>query len=198
MTAKHNERCKECKKRINDFLSEIYGEGEVVKEYSLNRPSRIQEYKGETFYDSLNLIYINLQNYRDMKEFVKAKKLPKVDFYVPNNPGFILEIDESQHFTKPREITLKNYPETLKLCFEKDIWIKRCVQLNRKDNFPDYRDEQRAWYDTLKDFSSIYLNKPIIRIIPEDSIWCKLNIDDKNDVKWFEDYIQHKLFLAKN
>jgi hypothetical protein len=27
-----------------------------------------------------------------------------------------------------------------------------CEEINAKDNYPPYRDEQRAWYDTLRDF----------------------------------------------
>lgn len=187
---KHNERCNECKKRIFEFLSRIYGD--VKERYNLNLPCQLEEYNGYQLFDVLDAIYIKLQNYRGFEQFIHAKKLPNVDYFVVN-PGFIVEFDESQHFTKPREITLKSYPEKLKLGFNKDIWIKRCIQLHRKDNDPPYRDEQRAWYDTLRDFSSLYLDMPIIRMLPEECVWCKLDIHKENDVEWFKEYIQQKL-----
>jgi hypothetical protein len=47
---------------------------------------------------------------------VKSRTLRPCDFFVPN-PGFIVEFDESQHFTKPRRIALQNYPEKIELGF---------------------------------------------------------------------------------
>lgn len=192
MTIKHNERCKECKRRIFELLTKIYGE--VKERFNLNLPCELEKYQEYEFYDALKTIYIKLQNHRGFKRFVRAKKLPNVDYFVVN-PGFIIEFDESQHFTKPREITLKNYPEKLKLGFDKNMWIKRCIDLNRKDNDPPYRDEQRAWYDTLRDFSSLILNIPIIRLLPEECVWCELNPEKETDVRWFKELIRKKLKL---
>jgi len=92
------------------------------------------------------------------------KKLPNVDFFVPN-PGFIVEFDESQHFTKPREKALSNYPDTLNLGFDRSKWNNLWIGLNKKDKDTPYRDEQRALYDTLRDFAPIMLDlKPTIRL----------------------------------
>jgi hypothetical protein len=38
------------------------------------------------------------------------------------------------------------------LGFDKRKWIELCDQINAHDNYPLFRDEQRAWYDTLRDF----------------------------------------------
>ncbi len=50
-------------------------------------------------YTDLMDIYSTLQNYRGNTEFVRAKKLPNVDFYIKSY-NFILEFEESQHFTR--------------------------------------------------------------------------------------------------
>jgi hypothetical protein len=169
--------------------------GDVKERYKLNLPSQLDEYKRYQFYDALKTIHAKLQNYRGFRSFVRVKKLPNVDYFVVN-PGFVVEFDESQHFTKPREITLRNYPQTLRLGFDKNRWIKRCIELNRKDNDPPYRDEQRAWYDTIRDFSSAILNIPVIRVLAEEHVWCKLSVEKEEDVEWFKNLIYERLALC--
>jgi hypothetical protein len=132
---------------------------------------------------------LNLQKYRGHKIFVKAKKLPNVDFFIPE-PGFIVEFDESQHFTKPREIALSYYSGVLTLGFSKDKWVNLCTTLDKKDNDPAYRDEQRAWYDSLRDFAPEILKiKPTIRLYASDYIWCSLDANNKADQGKFRELI---------
>jgi len=186
MARKHSERCKVCKQRIFELLKISFGN--VEEQYNLNLPSKLEDYKGKGIFDDLAKIYNSLQNYRGFNDFVKAKTLPNVDFFV-HAPKMVVEFDESQHFTKPRAISLSHYPDYLQLGFDKDWWIQRCLKLNMRDNDPPYRDEQRAWYDTLRDF----INIPTVRLLPEEAIWCDLDTTNKIDVKWFKNLILKKV-----
>ena len=133
-------------------------------------------------------IYNKLQEYRGHKKFVRSKKIPNVDYYVKNQ--FILEFDESQHFTKPRLITLENYSDKLSIGFEKMKWIELCRNLNKKDNDPPFRDEQRAWYDTLRDFAPVFLDiEPTIRLFASDYVWCSLDANKKVDTDIFNKFL---------
>jgi hypothetical protein len=105
---KHNERCPKCKERVREFLERIYGD--VQTNYRFYLGTRPMDFKNTPYYGKLLEIYRALQNYRGYKEFVKAKNIPRSDFFIPD-PGFIVEFDESQHFTIPRKITLELYPE---------------------------------------------------------------------------------------
>lgn len=183
MVKGHNERCKDCKKTVKELLAELFGE--VIRNYNLDLPSRIDGYKSSAYASELEVIYDELQKHRGYDDFVKAKKLRNVDFFIPN-PGFIVEFDESQHFSKPREITLSNYPVKLQLGFDKSKWENLCGTLNKNDNDPPYRDEQRAWYDTLRDFAPSILNlKPTTRLFARDFIWCSLNPGNSADLATF-------------
>ena len=183
MKKKHNESCKACKIRIEELLNRIYKKVDV--NYNLNLPSKIEDYAGSPFEKQLTQIHESLQKYRGHKTFVKAKKLPNVDFFIPE-PGFIVEFDESQHFTKPREIALSCYSDELPLGFNKDKWVNLCGTLNKKDNDPAYRDEQRAWYDSLRDFAPGILKiNPTIRLYASDYVWCSLDVNSKSDQKKF-------------
>ena len=63
-------------------------------------------------------------------------------------------------------------------------------KLNKKDNDPPFRDEQRAWYDTLRDFAPIFLGiKPTIRLFVSDYVWCSLDANKKEDVEIFKKII---------
>lgn len=78
--------------------------------------------------------------------------------------------------------------------FNSSKWKDLCNKLNKKDNDPVYRDEQRAWYDTLRDFApSILEIQPTIRLYASDFTWCSLDSNNKVDQERFK----HLLGLGK-
>jgi len=140
-TSAHNERCPECKKTVRILLEKIYGN--VHQRYKFDVETRPEEFEDTLFYGSLKAIFEKLRNYRGYSDFVRAFSLPACDFFVPD-PGFIVEFDESQHFTIPRKLSLFLYPDELTLGFSKTKWIRLCDEIQAKDNDPPFRDEQRA------------------------------------------------------
>ncbi|OGW32307.1 MAG: hypothetical protein A2X59_00650 [Nitrospirae bacterium GWC2_42_7] len=190
MTIRHNERCKDCKITVAKLLVEIYGEIKI--NYNLNVPCRIEDYTNHVLYGDLERIYKKLQLQRNYISFVKANKLPNVDFFAPS-AKVIVEFDESQHFTELRAISISEYPEDMELGFDKRKWQSLCSKLRRKDNDPPYRDEQRAWYDTLRDFVPNMLDlKPTIRLYSSDYIWCSLKPVNKTDIVAFKNILKRK------
>jgi hypothetical protein len=138
---------------------------------------------------TLKKIYERLQDQRGFTGFVKRKILPRCDFFVPR-PGFIVEFDETQHFTLSRKITLEHYPKELELGFEREKWIALCEKINAKDKTPPYRDEQRAWYDTLRDFlPTVQCLEPTIRLFARDFAWCSFDPEKASDVEEFRSMI---------
>lgn len=181
--ASHNERCKECKRRVAELLQAIYGK--VAVNHDLNLPCRLEDYRPYPAYDALAFIHGELQRHRGFLDFVRARRVPRVDFFVPSC-GLLVEFDESQHFTLPRLISLKAYPENLRLGFSRNNWMELAQKLNKKDNDPPFRDEQRAWYDTLRDFSAVVLDHaPTVRLFAKDFSWCALDAKNPNDIERF-------------
>lgn len=188
---RHSERCPKCKETVKLMLKRIYGR--VIEGYKFNIGTHPEDFRGTPFYESLKRIFVALQGYRSYKEFVRSKILPACDFFIPD-PGIIVEFDESQHFTFPRKITLELYPESLELGFNRKEWIRLCEKINAKDNLPAYRDEQRAWYDTLRDFlPAIKGIKPTIRLFARDFKWCALDPDKPSNVKMFKNLLERGL-----
>jgi hypothetical protein len=71
-------------------------------------------------------------------------------------------------------MALERYPETLTFGFSRERWLQLCAELNRRDNSPPYRDEQRAWLDTLRDFAPTCLGlQPVVRIYAGAAMWCR-------------------------
>ncbi|HEY4711125.1 MAG TPA: hypothetical protein VIH69_00350 [Dehalococcoidia bacterium] len=166
------------------MLERIYGE--VRPAYSLPSGASLEDYANSPLYSVLNEICSSLQAFRGNREFIRAQSLPPVDYYVPN-PGFVVEFDESQHFTACRKLALSLYPKDLPVEFNVDRWTQLCSEINAKDNIPTYRDEQRAWYDTLRDFAPIIRGlKPTVRLYSDDFQWCSLDPDNADDRAWFE------------
>ena len=186
---KHDERCANCKNTIQKMLVKLYGS--VIANYDLRFPTNPEDYKNTGIYQLLIQIYMSLQNYRGHTNFVQSLHLYPVDYYIPQL-NVIVEFDESQHFTTCRKLSLIHYPDDLLLGFSKRKWIQLCDFINKKDNDPIFRDEQRAWYDCLRDIAPIiYGMKSTVRLYASDRQWCKLNCDDQSDLEIFRSIIEN-------
>src|SRR5207248_5209290 len=83
-----------------------------------------------------------------------------------------VEFDERQHFTPLRAISLRSYPVSANMGFSKERWIQLCDQIQAGDNSPIYRDEQRAFYDSVRDILIPELGfKPLVRVFEDDVRW---------------------------
>ena len=181
----NNERCPRCKETIETMLKEIYGD--VKRNYKFHVGVHPEDYKVSIFHNEIETIFSTLKAYRGYENFAHASSLPNVDFYIPN-PGFILEFDESQHFTACRKEALLKYPSTLKIGFDPRKWIELCQNINARDNDPPYRDEQRAWYDTLRDFLPTIITQldSTVRLYSRDYHWCDLDPNVQEDIEKFK------------
>ena len=182
----HNERCPDCKKKLGKMLALIFDD--VEENVSFDTGASLSFYKNSKPYPALKKIYQKLQNHRNYSNFVRVKKLPNCDYYIPSE-RLIVEFDESQHFTKPRMISLKNYPISSKLAlgFSSRRWQELCTSLDIRDNDPPFRDEQRAWYDTLRDFMpAIKGFRPTVRLYSKDFQWCGLDENNTHDQQFLK------------
>ena len=187
---RHDERCSKCKKTVEAMLRNIYGR--VLRNYRFELGTKPDDYRDYHFYKDIVVIFRILQNYRNHKDFVKEPKLPPCDFFLPE-AGFIVEFDESQHFTFCRKLSLLEYPENLVVGFCLKKWINLCEVIDAKDNDPPYRDEQRAWYDTIRDFLPTTEGlKPTRRLFSRDFQWCSMNPENPYHLKIFKAILEGK------
>jgi hypothetical protein len=178
----HHESCKGCKKVFLRTLEKQFGE--VIDQWSSGWPCRIDDVlvldvMNKATAQTIEKIFKVLQKHRGHIKFVRAKKLRPCDYYV-KSMNCLIEIDESQHFTTPRHLTFQLYPKNYKLGFDKKIWRQRCKDIDRHDNQPPDRDEQRAWLDVLRDLlPPLYGMAPTIRIFVKDLVSCE---EDHNSI----------------
>lgn len=176
------------KKKFYEILKKIYGN--VEKEYKVYCPTNLKMYKNHKAEESLTRIYQELVSHRGFNNFIGVKNISGCDFYIPKH-NLIIEIDERQHFSIPRSLTFKNYPEELNVGFSKNDWSDLCFKINARDNDPPHRDEQRAWYDTLRDFLPLISGlNPTIRFTNNDSFLINIDISDKNHLASLENKIE--------
>jgi hypothetical protein len=186
----HNQRCSDCKNTIIEMFRALYGSVKI--EHKMQIKARLEDYINEDYYEDLYSIYNSLKNYRENDNFVRSNFLQPCDIYIPN-PGFVVELDESQHFSLLRKESLKHYPRDLNSGFDVKKWIEQCDSIRAKDNNPIYRDEQRAWYDTLRDFLPLIKGmEPTIRISISDYNWCELDPNNKEDIAKFRSLVLDK------
>jgi hypothetical protein len=119
--------------------------------------------------------------------------MPPCD-YVVSDPPFILEFDESQHFTRPRLVTLALYPENLESGFWLSHWQELCRQIDAQDDQPFDRDERRAWYDTLRDLvPTVHGFNPTVRLYAGEFAWCSLDAAVKTGPDQFVALLRDRL-----
>jgi hypothetical protein len=187
------ERCKECKRVVKALLEKNYGP--VEENYRFALGTRPKDYANAPCYAVLSEIFTALQQHRGFMEFVGTNTLPPSDFFVPH-PGFVVEFDESQHFTKLRSVALGLYPNDLYFGFDLPKWTTLCEQVQARDNDRrvPYRDEQRAWYDTLRDFAPhIKGMLPTLRLYAREFEWCSLDPENATDIETFRQILGERV-----
>ena len=115
-----------------------------------------------------------LSSYRGYRNFFSPGLHLQVDYFIPSQ-SLIIEYDERQHFTIPRALALSNYPRELNLGFDKNAWISACKTTQATDRDPEYRDEQRAFYDSLRDILASRHGYTVLRIKDKEYDWTLSN-----------------------
>ena len=137
MKTEHSAHCRACKQRVGELLIAIYGGCHANRQFPWS--ARPEDYTNTFVGGSLRRIHTALAAWRDHGDFIKSSLMPPCDFVV-SDPPFILEFDESQHFTHAREITLALYPETIPLGFSLARWRGLCRSIDARDDEPVDRD----------------------------------------------------------
>jgi len=133
--------------------------------YPPNLPADIDGYReSENVHTDLTQIHLQLEKHRG-KSIETNKKLAACDIFIPEE-NRLIELDEIRHFTALRAVALGHYPKHLKTAYDREEYILFCKQVDAKDHDPPNRDEQRAWYDTVRDFIPLIDSRyrPVIRI----------------------------------
>jgi hypothetical protein len=190
----HSAHCRACKERVREVLTAVYGECRV--NHSFPWPAQPQGYSNSPVGNLLQRIHTELGNLRGHRNFVKSAQVPPCDFYV-SDPPFILEFDESQHFSQARLITLQLYPKTLSMGFSLTRWQDLCREINAVDDQPIDRDERRAWYDTLRDLVPIvYGFKPTVRLYAGEYEWCGFDSANAGQRDTFRELLEARRFSS--
>lgn len=195
-SVRHSERCRDCKIRVSQLLRRIYGT--CLPNHRFDWGTGFSAYEGTPIGPVLRAVAAALDAHRGfaVDNFVRSDTLAPCDFWVPD-PGFIVEFDESQHFTAPRKLALRAYAGQAPLGFSVERWIALCEHHDAKDNHPPFRDEQRAWYDTLRDLvPSTRGFQPTVRLYARDCAWCSLDPDNYLHRKRFSELMGGPIHLT--
>ena len=173
MNFNHSGHCRACKEHVRELLTAIYGDCRV--NYSSNWSALPEDYINTPIGARLREIRVALGELRGHRDFVKSPVVPPCDFYV-SAPPFIVEFDESQHFSRSRLCALALYPTILEWGFSVSDWQALCRHIDARDDAPVDRDERRAWYDTMRDLvPPLHGSRPTVRLYAEAYPWCSLD-----------------------
>lgn len=191
----HSAHCRACKERVRELLTAVYGNCRVNPAFDWS--ALPEDYSNSPMGATLRQIQSALGDLRGHRGFIKSRVVPPCDYFI-SDPPFILEFDESQHFSRPRLSALSLYPPTLRLGFSVSAWLELCRRIDARDDFPIDRDERRAWYDTLRDIVPILHGfAPTVRLYAEAHRWCRLDPARGRDRKRFMALLGNPLRSAK-
>ena len=152
---------KQIKSDFLQILRENFGEIELEYKFSWLALPEIDKLDVDT-----RKIYDVLSEMRGFHNFYCIGRRLRCD-YVLMREKIIIEFDEKQHFTEQRARSLKFYPR-IPLFFNKNVWLDHCNDIKAYDNDPPYRDEQRAFFDSLRDILSFKNGFKLIRFYERD------------------------------
>jgi hypothetical protein len=187
----HSPHCRACKERVREILTLVYGKCRV--NHSFPWSAQPLAYENSPVGDLLKKIQTELGNFRGHRDFIKSAQVPPCDFYIAD-PPFILEFDESQHFSRPRLVALSLYPDEIDVGFSLPHWKELCREIDAKDDQPFDRDERRAWYDTLRDLvPRQYGFMPTVRLYAADYPWCSFDARSDHDLDILRNLLADRL-----
>jgi hypothetical protein len=146
------------KAALAELLRHRFGTIEMEAQFPWLTVPRPDQLEGTTA-----AIFKALSAMRGFTGFATPGKSLRCDFFVPSE-GLIVEYDERQHFTMPRATALELYPPDLELGFDRGEWISACCTIRATDPTPPYRDEQRAFYDSLRDILAAQNGVRLVRL----------------------------------
>jgi hypothetical protein len=190
VNTEHSAHCRACKQRVRELLTAIYGNCRV--NHSFGWSALPEDYLTTPIGDLLRQVRTALGGLRGHRDFIKSAVVPPCDFYI-STPPFIVELDESQHFSLPRLSALSLYPVTLRYGFSVSRWQELCRGIDARDDTPIDRDERRAWYDTLRDLvPPLHGFEPTVRLYAEAYPWCTLDAAQSPDCEQFNAWLDNR------
>jgi hypothetical protein len=156
---------------LRKILTQLWGPVEIEKKI---KGISVPDLKNRSSIEpSLLRILQKIEAHRGIAVQGKINWVLAFDFFLPRI-GVVIEFDERQHFTPLRATALKYYPTDMALGFDRARWIRLSEEIRAGDNSPIYRDEQRAFYDSVRDITVSRVGlKPVVRIFEEDVQWEK-------------------------
>jgi len=125
---------------VHELLTAIYGECRTHCQFPWQAQPQI--YTDTLLGNTLQQIREALADLRGHRDFIKSAQMPPCDYFIAA-PPFIVEFDESQHFSRPRSVALANYPQQITVGFSISRWQDLCREINAVDDTPIDRDERR-------------------------------------------------------
>jgi hypothetical protein len=127
---------------------------------------------------TIRAVYGALGAMRGYSVFATFGKALCCDFFIPSEQ-LLIEYDERQHFTLQRATALELYPADLELQFNKSEWREACRSIQATDPTPPNRDEQRAFYDSLRDILAARNGVRLIRLRYGSYDWTGPGADEQ-------------------
>ena len=175
----------EVQNRVCELVGAVHGGSLGASPEWLNRPAK-QECGRR--WPTAQRIYRELTG-RDLPDEMPSRERRSVDMVLRKRGQGprIVEVDETQHFNAHRATTIRLYPRTAKVAFDRPAWLRACEAKKRLEGggfarpcpplFPDQggRHQQRAYRDALADLlPSVHGWEPTLRIAyfeVEDWLW---------------------------
>jgi len=152
---------RDLERAVVELVRKVYGGTEVPTPGWLQRPGRAEAGRR---WKLVQALYFELSD-MELPGVMPSREHRTVDCVLQRRgqPPRMIEVDESQHFNAYRAQTIRSYPRSVQVAFDRSAWLTACAAKRRLEGggfgrpkpplFPhaDGRHRQRAYRDALAD-----------------------------------------------
>lgn len=164
------------------LVGKVYGGREQPTPDWIKRPGRAE---GQRRWKLICDMYGELTG-MELPEVMPSRESRRLDCVLQRRgePPRIIEFDETQHFNAYRAQTIRRYPRSARVAFDRRAWLRECDAKTRMEGVgfgtpkpplfphPDGRHRQRAFRDALVDvLPAVHGWLPTLRIAYFEVPW---------------------------
>ena len=173
---------RDSERAVIELVRKVYGGREQPTPEWLQRPGRAE---GGRRWKLMRDLYGELTD-MELPDVMPPRERRTMDCVLQRRgePPRIIEFDETQHFNRYRAQTIRRYPRSVRVAFDRRAWLAACDAKRRLEGggfgkpkpplfpHPDGRHRQRAYRDALVDIMPpVHGWLPTLRIAYFDVRW---------------------------
>ena len=190
---RHSERCRACKIRVRELLERLYGTCSVNHRFRWRTSlARLPRNPDRTNVAQRRRRAEGVSGIR-RRRLCESRLSGTLRLLGSPTPGSSLSSTKASTSLVRGNSRSRRIRRNNRWVSRRSAGLHYVEHHDATDNDPEFRDEQRAWYDTLRDLvPPLEGLQPTVRLYARDREWCSMDPDNSDHLKTFSDLIRSR------